>query len=945
MSRDFLAHFKIIMRFLSTFLVSILITANAVAAPTQRQYLSGTDKDHTVAWQFSVSTGRNSGKWGTIPVPSNWETKGFGNYTSGDRPKDAEIGLYRTNFTVPNSWRGQHIDLVFEGAMTDTTVKINGATAGPTHQGGFYRFHYDITPLVKFGQTNLLEATVDKVSADNSVNRAEQQGDYWSFGGIYRPVYLAARPAQSIERVAINAQADGTLAADVTLDGVTDADVLAAQVQTLGGKPVGVATSARIAPGQIEQTLRAKINAPLQWTAETPNLYQVVIQLGRGKREIHRVTQRFGFRTIEVREGDGIYVNGRKIMLKGSDRHSFWPESGRTTNATINRNDILLMKEMNMNAVRMSHYPPDVDFLDSCDELGLYVLDEIAGWQKKYDTPIGKKIVRETVLRDVNHPSILFWDNGNEGGWNTDLDDQYALYDPQKRHVLHPWTLFSGIQAGHYKTYNGTRDLLNKSDIVMPTEFLHGLYDGGAGAGLDDYWNLMQSKPLAAGGFIWAFLDEGLVRDDQNGAIDVFGNRYPDGILGPHREKEGSFFTIKDVWSPIQLGSRAYYEKQFPDAFNGEVSLDNHYSFTDTSQCSFAWKLVNFPAPGGKNSENIVVAQGRAPSPKIAPGASGKLSLNLPANWRNSDALQLSARDPFGRELTSWTWPIKRATYFQQRILSRSDAATAGVTATEDAGNIVLTAGKTRVSISKSTGLLSEVRQANAVAGLNNGPTLSASSFKDAPDKGELKSVTHQADGNSQIVEATLGGNMTSIRYVLQPNGWLGVSYKYNLSGPQDYMGVSFDLPEKQVTGIKWLGVGPYRVWKNRMRGGEIGVWSKAYNDTATGADTWKYPEFKGYYARTYWAQLQTTNGPITVVTPDENLFLRLYTPRNGPDPKGSQAAFPSGDISFLDGIAPIGNKFHSANATGPQGEPNDAKGDYAHTLFFYFGEPASAPR
>lgn len=921
---------------ISALILLLNVTSSAPAAPTERQYLSGTDKDNTVAWQFSISMGRNSGKWSTIAVPSNWETKGFGNYTSGDRPKAPETGLYKTNFTVPTSWRGKSVSLVFEGAMTDTSVVINGVSAGPTHQGGFYRFKYDITPLLRFGQSNLLEATVDKVSSDNSVNRAEQQGDYWSFGGIYRPVYLEARPTQSIERVAINAQADGTFAADVTLNGITTADTLQAQVQKLDGTPVGQPFSARIVGGQAMTTLNAKINAPLQWTAETPNLYQVEFKLGRGGREIHRVTQRFGFRTIEVRAGDGIYVNGRKIMLKGSNRHSFWPETGRTTSATINRADILLMKEMNMNAVRMSHYPPDPDFLDSCDELGLYVLDELAGWQKKYDTSIGEKLVKETVVRDVNHPSILFWDNGNEGGWNTDLDDDFALYDPQKRHVLHPWTLFDGIETGHYKTYNGTRDLLDKGNIFLPTEFLHGLYDGGAGAGLDDYWDLMLSRPLAAGGFLWAFLDEGLVRDDQNGAIDVFGNRYPDGILGPHREKEGSFYTIKDIWSPIQLGSRAYYEKQFPDAFNGQVSLDNHYSFTDAKQCRFSWKLVNFPAPNGTQTGNTVVAQNRAASPAIAPGASGKLSLDLPANWREADALQLSVSDPFGREINSWTWPIKRAADFQNRLVSST--ATAKVTATEDAQSITLTAGKTAVSISKSTGLIAQVRRDGAPVGLSNGPTLAASSLKDSPDKGELKSVTHKAEGDSQTVEAIYSGNMASVRYALRPDGWLQVDYKYNLSGPQDYMGVSFDLPEKQVKGVKWLGVGPYRVWKNRMRGGEIGVWSKAYNDTATGADTWQYPEFKGYHARTYWAQLQTTNGPITMVTPDENLFLRLYTPRNGPDPKGSAAAFPDGDISFLDGIAPIGNKFHGAVANGPQSAPNDAKGDYGHTLFFYFG-------
>ena len=939
---------------ISTVALSTLAASLAHAAPTERKYLSGTDKDNTVAWQFFCSTGRNSGKWSTIPVPSNWETKGFGNITSGQANKSAETGMYRHSFTPPASWRGKSISLVFEGAMTDTSVKINGASAGPTHQGGFYRFKYDITKLLQFGRPNLLEATVDKLSSDNSVNRAEQQGDYWSFGGIFRPVYLEAKPLQSIERLAIDAQADGSFAADVYLNGITDADTLTAQVRRLDGAAVGRPFSTRIARGQNKQTISARINAPLQWTAETPNLYQVEIQLRRGGREIHREAQRFGFRTIEVREGDGIYVNGRKVMLKGSNRHAFWPDTGRTTSVSIDRADILLMKEMNMNAVRMSHYPPDQSFLDLCDELGLYVLDEIAGWQKKYDTAPGLKVVEETVIRDVNHPSILFWNNGNEGGWNTDLDDKFDLFDPQKRHVLHPWTTFRGIDTGHYKTYSGSERILNGSNIFLPTEFLHGLYDGGIGAGLDDYWNLMTSKPLAAGGFLWAFVDEGLVRGDRDGAIDVNGNYYPDGIVGPRREKEGSFYTIRDVWSPIQLGSRGYYETQFPEAFNGQVSLQNRYSFTSLSQCQFRWKLINFPLPSANQAAQVLVAQGRAPSPPIAPGASGKLNLPLPARWRVADVLSLSAFDPSGHEVSTWTWPIKRAADFQKRMV-RPVAGTlaATTTATEDAERITMSAGATSVSISKSTGRILEVRRGGVATGLSNGPALSATATtaegKPLPESAsgaqpETATVTHAQEGASHVVQANLSGSLAFVRYQLAPSGWLEVSYKYNASGPHSFMGVSFDLPEKQVRSVKWLGVGPYRVWKNRMRGGSMGVWSKSYNDTATGAGPWQFPEFKGYHARTYWAQLQTTSGPITLVTPDENLFLRLYTPRNGPDPRGSAAAFPTGDISFLDGIAPIGNKFHDAAATGPQGAPNIARGDYEHTLFFHFGA-ANAPR
>ena len=125
-----------------------------------------------------------------------------------------------------------------------------------------------------------------------------------------------------------------------------------------------------------------------------------------------------------------------------------------------------------MNAVRMSHYPPDQHFLDACDEMGLYVLDELAGWHAKYDTPTGHRLVQEMVTRDVNHPCILFWDNGNESGWNNDLNDDFAQWDPQKRNVLHPWELFRGIDTKHYPDFNTLVQKCNGSHVFFPTEML-----------------------------------------------------------------------------------------------------------------------------------------------------------------------------------------------------------------------------------------------------------------------------------------------------------------------------------------------------------------------------------------------------------------------------------------------------------------------------------------
>ena len=339
--------------------------------------------------------------------------------------------------------------------MTDTQVTVNGQSAGPTHQGGFYRFQYEVTKLLKYGQDNQLEVTVDEESGDPSINQAERRGDYWNYGGIYRPVYLEAVPTAFIQRVAVNAQADGGFAVDVYADGAAPADTVEAQILDAAGHRRRRAVLPAGHAGQHGPVrLQTRLPSPRLWTAETPNLYQVEVRLKRGAAMLHVIRQRFGFRTIELRPGDGIYVNGRRVLLKGSYRHTFWPDSGRCTSDKISRQDIGLMKDMNMNAVRMSHYPPDQHFLDDCDELGLYVLDELGGWQHPYATDTGHRLVQEMVVRDVNHPSILFWDNANEGGWNTALDDDFAKWDPQGRHVIHPGGgTFRDINDTHYPDY------------------------------------------------------------------------------------------------------------------------------------------------------------------------------------------------------------------------------------------------------------------------------------------------------------------------------------------------------------------------------------------------------------------------------------------------------------------------------------------------------------
>jgi hypothetical protein len=911
----------------------------AASSETQRLYLSGLDMDHTVPWHFQCTSGANSGFWTNLPVPSQWDVQGFGtlNYFRDATNAFNEHGLYEHAFTVPADWTGRRVFLVFEGVMTDTRAKLNGESVGPVHQGGFYQFKYEVTAQIKFGATNRLEVDVARHSANDSVNHAERNADYWVFAGIYRPVYLEAVPPAFIERVAVDARADGDFTANVFLNEAPDDASVEAQIQTLSGQPVGAPFRAAITDATETLTLRTQIPNPQTWSAETPNLYAVRLQLKRGEAVLHTYHQRFGFRTMEVRAGDGFYVNGHRVILKGVNRHSFWPDSGRCLSEAVHRLDIETIKDLNANAVRMSHYPPDAQFLDLCDELGLYVLDELGGWQHSYDTQVGTKRLQEMLARDVNRPCILFWDNGNEGGWNTNLDRLFGQLDPQQRHVLHPWQSFDGINTAHYLPYDraviaatGTASsgsIKSKGGtetsvplIYLPTEFLHGLFDGGAGAGLEDYWRMMMSHPNCGGGFIWALLDEAVKRP-VTGELDTAGNQAPDGIVGPYRQREGSFYTIKQVWSPITI------ERQSENTFK----VENHYSFTDSRQCSFTWQWRQLPAPGTPGTNFTVLAEVSPALPSIPAGQDGEFIVQLPAAPATADALALRVADPGGRELWTWVWPTERvsAPVLQAKLAS---ARGAPVTAQSDQQTIQLQCGGLRVAISKASGRLERVELNGQLISLHNGPRL-------AVGESVLKAIHLDRSGDSCVVTANYAGDLKQVRWQLEADGTLDCRYRYKATDKQNYFGVLFDYPENLVRAKRWLGNGPYRVWKNRLAGGTFNVWANTYNNTITGYREWIYPEFKGCFANVRWLQLTTSEGVFTVV-PEQVPYLQVLTP-DLPPKKLLGHAFadlPKCGLGFLDAIPPIGSKFSGAETTGPQGQKSLGQGEYSGHVAFHFG-------
>ncbi|WP_372772402.1 glycoside hydrolase family 2 TIM barrel-domain containing protein [Mangrovibacterium sp.] len=873
---------------IATFLMILIGLTNVVIAQntTTINYLSGTDKDHIVQWDFFCSDGMQSGKWKKIAVPSCWELQGFGNYNYGHDEKfggkiSNEYGLYKHQFHVPVTWKEKEVKIVFEGVMTDCEVKVNGKLAGAIHQGAFYEFNYNITKLLKFGAENLLEVKVNKESSNSSINAAERRADYWIFGGIYRPVYLEVLPKEHISRIAIDAQASGDIKTDIFISSSNAASAKLTLADLEGNKLQNLKTdNIRIAEGKI--SLSAKALGIKTWNPEKPNLYLLQVELlDKNGKTLHEISKRIGFRTVEIRESDGIYVNNTRIKFKGVNRHSFHPESGRTTSKALSIEHVKMMKEMNMNAVRMSHYPPDAHFLEVCDSLGLFVIDELCTWHVPYlDTEAGKKLIQELIVRDVNHPSIVLWANGNETGWNLKLDDEFARWDIQQREVIHPWNVFRKTNTMHYPDYyKFAFDSPSKDKIYFPTEFLHGLYDGGHGAGLDDYWKLMWEMPLAAGGFLWDFADEGVVRTDKGGIIDTDGNHGADGIVGPYGEKEASFFTIKEIWSPVHIPVR-YVRSDF----SGVFQVENRYHFTNLNECTMTANWVRFDGPNG-SADYTVMEKRQVKLPALAPGEKGNFSVDKAANWSTADALYLTATDPHGMEIFTWSYPVKLPEQLNRDKINFSKEGSLKVEKSEE--TITIKAGSLTYQFFAKTGLLKEVLKNGVLIPLHEGPVflgnktnLEEVKLSSTEQKVEITGLFKKSKKYYDWADNT---EMTQdfFTWTVYPDGLLDLKVELkNQKIVEGYMGITFSFPENEVQGMKWLGDGPYRVWRNRMKGTQFRVWENDYNNTVTGDSGFVYPEFKGFYSRINWLKLNgKNNNGFTVYCHSDLTFLRMLTP------------------------------------------------------------------
>ncbi len=920
--------------------LSVVVSTYSTGIATERIYLSGTGEGDTRTWDFYCSDGMKSKKKSKIEVPSNWEQQGFGAYTYGRfyKTKGAvpseESGKYTTKFKIPADMKGKDFKLVFEGSMTDTEAFIDGNRVGPAHQGGFTEFSYDITPLIKPGKMQTLEVVVSKESENKSVNSAERRADWWLFGGIYRPVYIEALPKCHISGLSIDARADGHLFAKVYAKGADTKTPI--KIELPGYIPQYV--TAEYSTSDSCYLVNAYYPGISTWTPETPNLHTLTFFLDNESG--HSVSQKIGFRTIEFKPNDGLYLNGKKLVVKGTNRHCFDPETGRAVSKSRSISDAKLIKSLNMNAVRC-HYPSDRHFLDACDSIGLLYLDEFPGWQTHYDDTTAMKLLPEFINRDVNHPSVFIWANGNEGGWNTCVDSLFAKYDIQGRKVIHPWSDFEGIDTHHYPAYQtGAYRMHKGNNVFMPTEFLHGQYDKGQGAGLEDFWDNWSQSHLFAGGFLWAFVDEAVRRTDmptgkssglkfgdygfdiKDCILDSDGPNGPDGCVDPYRQPEMSASTIREVWSPIYIKSL-----NITPSFDGRILVENRWIYTALDDCSMNFKTYLCSAEEmTENSSGIVNL------PSIQPGERGFAKFELPDNFLESDILEISAYAPDGSEVCNWRSFIRNP-----KIEAKHD-----------------THKKVNVSFN-SNGIIEKITKDGILIPLSGGPIPIGM-------KAECYSHSHRTESDERVIDVfRYKGGIDSIKWTLHPNGSLemdavilnspnGHGYKGNFITDEGgwQIGLSFSYPESLVDSVRWIGNGPGRVWRNREKGMMPGLWSKTYNNTVTGQYGTPappiYPEFKGHHADVRYMKIfsQDDNG-FSFITDNERLYVRLFTPEEPDKPNQGEITgadhlsnasqpivkkektmvkFPDGDISFLLSIPPI-RSYKPLEQQGPQSQPD----------------------
>jgi beta-galactosidase len=594
--------------------------------------------------------------WAEIAVPSNWQLQGYGVpiYTNTQypfSPVDPDpphiphdynpVGSYRTRFTVPPEWKGRQVFVHFDGVKSAFYLWVNGEKVGYS-QGSMTPAEFNITPFLQQGD-NLLAAEVYRW-CDGSY--LEDQ-DTWRLSGIYRDVYLFSTPSVHLRDFFVRCEFDDQFC-DAVLKvtaklrsyggqsaGAHSVEValLDAEGNAVGAEPI-VSGSTESVPADEDCLIEveAKVPAPRKWSAEDPYRYQVLLTLKNGDGNIIEVERcNFGFRQVKIERGQ-LLVNGVPVLLKGVDRHEHDPDHGQAIPYSRMVQDIELLKQNNINAVRTSHYPDDPKWYDLCDRYGIFLVDEcnleshgvahfLPGSLPEWTTACVDRMAR-VVERDKNHPSVIIWSMGNEAGFGDNFRHMAARareIDPTRPVQYEPARL-DPVTDIYCPMYAKIEHLLKyaSEERSRPLIMCEYVFAGGNAVGnLQDYWDVIESHKHLQGGFIWDWGDKGLRKRAPDGSMYwAYGGDYGPpgtpssgifvccGIVGPEREPQPELHEVKKVYQyikacPIEGGA------------DGRLRIRNKHDFITTDYVDISWELI---------CDGEVVQSGGLPGLSLAPG-------------------------------------------------------------------------------------------------------------------------------------------------------------------------------------------------------------------------------------------------------------------------------------------------------------------------------------
>ncbi|MBL7154499.1 MAG: DUF4981 domain-containing protein, partial [Phycisphaerae bacterium] len=613
-------------------------------------------------------TDYNDADWMEIPVPSNWQMHGYGRpiYLNMRHPFPANpphiphdynpVGSYRRRFAIPADWDGREVFIHFDGVKSAFYLWVNGQKVGYS-QGSMTPAEFNITKHLQAGQ-NTLTAEVYRWSDGSYI----EDQDMWRLSGIYRSVYLFSTPKVHIKdffvRCGLDEEyKDGTIKIRPKLVSFTSQDLkgwtVQAQLYDDQERPVLDKPLSKDVLGIINEKypqrdnvkfalMEGKVAEPKKWSDEFPNLYTLVLTLKNAKGDVVETEScRVGFRTVEIKDGR-LLVNGRSVKLFGVNRHEHDPDHGRAIPVSRMIQDIKLLKQNNINAVRTSHYPDSPVWYDLCDQYGIYLIDEanleshaLKGYlanHATWHTAFVDRAIR-MVERDKNHPSVIFWSLGNETGcgpnhaamaaWIKEYDPTRPIhYEGAAGKPKDYWyvDMISRMYARIPQIIRLATDPVDNRPMVL-CEYAHAM--GNSVGNLKEYWDAIRSHKRLIGGFIWDWADQGLRKLSADGKqFWAYGGDFGDnpndgnfccnGLVQPDRKPNPSLHEVKKIYQRIWV--------EPVDAVAGKIRIRNEYDFADLGFVDIQWELTG---------NGRVLQKGKLDKLPLAPDAEQEINIPL----------------------------------------------------------------------------------------------------------------------------------------------------------------------------------------------------------------------------------------------------------------------------------------------------------------------------